>query len=78
MVTCRDISMTVSVNIRSNMGHLSTNLSSNQDGESKFTPRGEVEMTPKSKGEKQNESHNNLEEKQKNRIFEAYFRERVL
>lgn len=72
--------MTVSVNIRSNIGHLSTNLSSNQDGESKFTPRGEVEMTPKSKGEKQNEPHSNLEkeDKQKNRIFEAYFRERVL
>lgn len=37
-------------------------------------------MTPKSKGEKQNEPHSNLEkeDKQKNRIFEAYFRERVL
>ncbi len=37
-------------------------------------------MTHKSKGDKQNEPHINLEEEnhRKNRIFESYIRERVL
>jgi hypothetical protein len=37
-------------------------------------------MKPKSKGEKQNEPHINLEKEnyRKNRIFESYIRERVL
>ncbi len=37
-------------------------------------------MTPKSKGEKHNEPHINLEKEnnRKNRIFESYIRERVL
>ncbi|TRO55720.1 hypothetical protein E2P64_06665 [Candidatus Bathyarchaeota archaeon] len=71
--------MTLSVN-KMSIGSISCNLADDQKRNCTFTPRGEVEMTPKSKGENCNEPHINLEEEnhRKNRIFESYIRERVL
>jgi hypothetical protein len=71
--------MTLSVN-KINIGCLSCNLADGPKQKLDSTPRGEVTMTPQSKGEKQNEPHINLEKEnyRKNRIFESYLRERVL
>ena len=78
MTQC-DINMTLSVN-KINIGTLSINLADSQKQNTDLTPRGEVTMTPHSKGEKQNEPHINPEKEnqRKNRIFESYIRERVL
>jgi hypothetical protein len=71
--------MTVSVKAL-RIGTLGCNLTDRQSQKLDSPPRGEVTMTPTSKGEKRNEPHNNLEKEnyRKNRIFESYIRERVL
>lgn len=79
LMTCCDINMTESVNVRGIIGNQSINLSCYENRECKSKLRGEVRMTPQ-EGGKQNEPHNTFEEEeeQKNRIFESYLRARVL
>ncbi len=78
-MTLCDIPMTLSVNIRNNIGITKCHPADCQERNLESNPRGEVTMTPRLEGEKCNEPHETMEEKErKNRIFESYLRERVL
>lgn len=78
-MTLCDIIMTLSVNIRSSTGIIKCHPAECQERNLESNPRGEVTMTPKLEGEKCNDPHETMEEKErKNRLFESYLRERVL